>query len=128
MATVQEVFQDKKSVTRRTNSDLWFYSLMVLNFVVFILSFVLVLAKTKHSDVKVPVRLISNNELVQGNWWNSYLTLGIVFGFLILSLIYSSRLKKLDPLYRNGVLVLSLCLQIIATAILFRVAGLSSLV
>lgn len=127
MATVQEVFQDKKSA-RRTNSDLWRYTLLISNFVVFVVNTVLVLARTKSSDVKVPVRLISNNELVQGSWWNSYLMLGIVFGFLILSLVYSSRLGKLNALYRNGVLVFGLCLQILALAILFRVAGLSSLI
>jgi hypothetical protein len=127
MATVQEVFQDKKSV-RRTNSDLWRYTLLIANGAVFLISLGLVLARTKSSDVKVPIRLISSNELVQGNWWNSYLSLGIIFGFFVLSLIYSARLNKLNPLYRNGVLVLALCLQILAAAILYRVAGLSSLV
>lgn len=29
----------------------------------------------------------------------------ITLGFLVMTFIYSSRLKKLDPLYRNGVLM-----------------------
>ncbi len=128
MAVVQEVFQDKKSAVRRTNSDLWRYTLLVANFVVFGANLISVVARTKSSDVKVPIRLISSNELVQGSWWNSYLSLAVIFGFLLMSLVYSSRLKKLNPLYRNGVLVFGLCVQILAAAILYRVAGLSSLV
>lgn len=119
--------QEKKTV-RRTNSDLWFYTLSLANGVMFLLSTLAVLIRTKSSEVKVPIRLIAGNEPVQGRWWNSYIALFIVFGVLVMTFIYSSRLKKLDPLYRNAVLILGVCFQILAFAVLFRVAGLSSLI
>lgn len=119
--------QEKKTI-RRTNSDLWFYTLSLSNAVVFLLTSVAVFAKTKTSDVKVPVRLIAGNEAVQGRWWSSYLSLAVILGLLVMTFIYSTRLKKLDPLYRNAVLVLGVCLQIFAFAVLFRVAGLSTLI
>ena len=97
---------EKKS-GRKTNSDLWFYSLALL---------------------RVPIRLVAGNEYVQGNWWNSYLILLIMFGFGTAMFIYSFRLKRLDSLYRNGVLLIGVCVQIIAFGVLFRVAGLSSLI
>ena len=119
--------QEKKTV-RKTNADLWFYSLSLANLVVFLLSAVSVFFRTKTSEVKVPIRLIAGNEVVQGRWWSSYILLLITLGFLVMTFIYSARLKKLDPLYRNGVLVLGICFQILAFAVLFRVAGLSSLI
>ncbi|HRV75929.1 MAG: hypothetical protein H6799_01315 [Candidatus Nomurabacteria bacterium] len=119
--------QEKKTV-RRTNSDLWFYSLSIANVFVFLLSAVIVFFRTKTSEVKVPIRLIAGNEVVQGRWWNSYLLLLITLGLLVMAFVYSARLRKLDPLYRNGVLILGICFQILAFAVLFRVAGLSSLI
>ena len=104
---------EKKS-GRKTNSDLWFYSLALLNGL--------------SSDLRVPIRLVAGNEYVQGNWWNSYLILLIMFGFGTAMFIYSFRLKRLDSLYRNGVLLIGVCVQIIAFGVLFRVAGLSSLI
>lgn len=119
--------QETKAV-RKTNADLWFYTLCLANGTVFLFSALAVFIRAKSSEVKVPIRLIAGNEPVQGRWWSSYISLFIVFGFLVLSYIYSSRLKKLNPLYRNSVLVLGLCFQILAFAVLFRVAGLSSLI
>lgn len=119
--------QEKKTI-RRTNSDLWFYTLSVANVGIFLLSAVAVFFRTKTSEVKVPIRLIAGNEVVQGRWWSSYMLLVITLGFLVMTFIYSARLKKLDPLYRNGVLILGVCFQILAFAVLFRVAGLSALV
>jgi len=113
---------------RKTNADLWFYTLSALNVLVFVVSVVSVVLRTKSSDVKVAIRLVAGNGFVQGNWWNSYLMLAIVLGFLIMTFIYSSRLKKIDPIYRNGVLVFGLCFQIFAAAVLFRVAALSGLI
>ena len=106
---------EKKS-GRKTNSDLWFYSLVA------------VFIRAKSSDLRVPIRLVAGNEYVQGNWWNSYLILLIMFGFGTAMFIYSFRLKRLDSLYRNGVLLIGVCVQIIAFGVLFRVAGLSSLI
>lgn len=119
--------QEKKTV-RRTNSDLWFYTLSLANVATFLITSLAVFFRTKTSEIKVPIRLIAGNEVVQGRWWSVYVLLFITLGFLVLSFIYSARLKKLDPLYRNGVLVLGLCFQIFALAVLFRVAGLSGLV
>jgi len=119
--------REKKTI-RRTNSDLWFYTLSVSNATVFLLTCVAVFFRTKTSEVKVPIRLIAGNEAIQGRWWSSYILLAIILGFLVMTFIYSARLKKLDPLYRNGVLVLGVCFQILAFAVLFRVAGLSSLI
>lgn len=119
--------QEKKTI-RRTNSDLWFYTLSIANLAVFLFSVVAVFIRTKTSEVKVPIRLIAGNEVVQGRWWSSYALLVITLGFLVMTFIYSTRLKKLDPLYRNGVLILGVCFQILAFGVLFRVAGLSSLI
>ncbi len=121
------VIQEKKTAAK-TNSDLWLYTLSGLNVLAFLITVLAVFVRTESSDVKVPIRLISSNEFVQGSWWNSYLILAIVLGFLVMTFIYSSRLKKLNPIYRNGVMILGLCLQIFAAAILFRVSGLSSLI
>lgn len=119
--------QEKKTI-RRTNSDLWLLTLSFLNVLTFIITSILVFLRVESSEVKVPIRLIAGNGFTQGNWWNTYLFLLVVFGVLIMTFIYSSRLKKLDPLYRNGILAFGLCFQIFACAILFRVAGLSSLI
>lgn len=119
--------QETKTV-RKTNADLWFYTLSLANGAVFLLTSLAVFIRAKSSEVKVPIRLIAGNEPVQGRWWSSYISLFIVFGVLVMTYIYSSRLKKLDPLYRNGVLVIGVCFQILAFAVLFRVAGLSSLI
>lgn len=119
--------QEKKTI-RRTNSDLWFYTLALANVVIYALSSVVVFIRAKSSEVKVPIRLIAGNEPVQGRWWSSYIALLIVLGFLVMTFIYSARLKKLDPLYRNAILIFGLCFQIFAMAVLFRVAGLSALV
>jgi hypothetical protein len=119
---------EENKPARKTNSDLWFYSLSLVNCFVFLLSAVAVTLRIQSSEVKVPIRLVAGNEFVQGNWWNTYLVLGVVFGLLIMAFIYSSRLKKLDPVYRNGVLLFGLILQIFAFATLYRVAGLSTLV
>ena len=113
---------------RRTNADLWFYTLSALNVAVFLVSMLSVVLRSKSSDVKVPIRLVAGNGFVQGNWWNTYLLLAIVLGFLVMAFVYSSRLKKIDPIYRNGALVFGLCFQIFAAAVLFRVAGLSGLI
>lgn len=118
---------EKKS-GRKTNSDLWFYSLALLNGLVMLFNLVAVFIRTKSSDLRVPIRLVAGNEYVQGNWWNSYLILLIMFGFGTAMFIYSFRLKRLDSLYRNGVLLIGVCVQIIAFGVLFRVAGLSSLI
>lgn len=119
--------QETKTV-RKTNSDLWFYTLSLANLAVFLFSSLAVFVRAKSSEVKVPIRLIAGNEPVQGRWWSSYIALLIVLGVLVMTFIYSTRLKKLDPLYRNGVLVLGICFQMLAFAVLFRVAGLSSLI
>lgn len=119
--------QEKKTV-RRTNSDLWFYTLTLANVGIFLIASLAVFFRTKTSEIKVPIRLIAGNEVVQGRWWSVYVLLFITLGFLVLSFVYSARLKKLDPLYRNGVLILGLCFQIFALAVLFRIAGLSGLV
>lgn len=119
--------QEKKTV-RKTNSDLWFLTLSLLNGLVFALTALIVVVRANSSEVKVPIRLVAGNGFVQGNWWNSYLILAVVFGVLVMTFIYSSRLKKLDPLYRNGVIIFGLCFQIFALAVLYRVAGLTSLI
>ncbi len=119
--------QEKKTI-RRTNSDLWLLTLSFLNVLTFLITSILVILRVESSEVKVPVRLIAGNGFTQGNWWNTYLLLAITLGVLVMTFIYSSRLKKLDPLYRNGVLVFGLCFQVFACAVLFRVAGLSSLI
>lgn len=119
--------QEIKTV-RKTNSDLWFYTLSLANVAVFFLTSLAVFVRAESSEVKVPIRLIAGNEPVQGRWWSSYIVLFIVLGVLVMTYIYSTRLKKLDPLYRNGVLVLGICFQMLAFAVLFRVAGLSSLI
>jgi hypothetical protein len=121
------VIQEKKTAAK-TNSDLWLYTLSGLNVLTFLITVLAVFVRTESSDVKVPIRLISSNEFVQGSWWNSYLMLAIIMGILVMTFVYSSRLKKLNPIYRNGVMVFGLCLQIFAAAILFRVSGLSSLI
>jgi hypothetical protein len=118
---------EKKSV-RKTNADLWFYSLSLVNVVIFLFSAVAVSLRVNSSEVKVPIRLIGGNEFVQGNWWNSYLILAVVFGLLVMTFVYSFRLKKLDPIYRNGVLIFGVSLQLFCLAVLYRVAGLSSLI
>ncbi len=114
--------------TRKTNADLWFYTLSALNVLVFVFASITVILRAKASDVKVAIRLVAGNGFVQGSWWNSYLMLAVVLGFLLMTFIYSSRLKKIDPIYRNGVMVFGLCFQIFAAAVLFRAAGLSGLI
>lgn len=119
--------QEKKTI-RKTNSDLWLLTLSFLNVLTFLITSFLVVLRVNSSEVKVPIRLVAGNGFTQGNWWNIYLVLAIVFGVLVMTFIYSSRLKKLDAIYRNGVLVFGLCFQILACAVLFRVAGLSGLI
>jgi hypothetical protein len=120
--------KEENRPAKKTNADLWFYSLSLLNVLIFIFSALAVFFRVNSSEVKVPVRLIAGNEFVQGNWWNSYLILAIVFGLLVMMFVYSSRLKKLDPIYRNGVLIFGASFQLLALAVLYRVAGLSSLI
>lgn len=114
--------------TEKKSLDIWFYSLSLANGAVLFVTALLVLLRTKTSDVKVPVRLIAGNEFVQGRWWNVYLILAIMLGLLVIAFIYSNRLSRLNPFYKNTVLVLGLCLQIFGMATLYRVAGLSALV
>lgn len=109
------------------SSDLWWTTLSILNILIFVLSAIAVYLKTESSTIKVPTRLVAGNEYIQGDWWAPLLNIALQLGLLGVFFFYSNKLTKLDPIYKNGILIMAICIQLIMFSVFFRVAGLTSL-